>query len=114
MMIQLKPLKVKIQRKVCKIKNKLTKEEYSKIYPTGSCPGKMYGTLKTHKLSKTGTVKNFSSRPINSNVGTKPCHTAKYLAKLLSLPDYSKCTVKNIKDIIHHNKTSYLLHVVIN
>ena len=40
----------KIQRSICKIKNNLTKQEYSRIYPTGSSPGKFYGTVKRHKF----------------------------------------------------------------
>ena len=36
----------KIQRCVRKLKSKIAKEEYSKLYPIGSNPGKFYGTAK--------------------------------------------------------------------
>ena len=43
----------KIQRSIGKIKDNLTtKQEYSRLYPIGSSPGKFYGTAKQHKLKK--------------------------------------------------------------
>ena len=38
----------KIQRSIRKIKNNLTKQEYSGLYPTGSSPGKFFATAKQH------------------------------------------------------------------
>ena len=40
----------KIQNALCRIKSKLSIYEYKRIYPTGSTPGKLYGTAKIHKL----------------------------------------------------------------
>ena len=39
-----KKTEAKIQRVLRKIKNKLTIQEYHRLYPTGCCPGKFYGT----------------------------------------------------------------------
>ena len=47
-----KAIEEKILRSIHKIKNNLTKQEYSRIYPTGSSPGKFYGTAKQHKFKK--------------------------------------------------------------
>ena len=47
-----------IQRSIHKIKNNLTKQEYSRLYPTGSSPGKFYGRTKRHKLKKGSSVDN--------------------------------------------------------
>ena len=51
-----KNIEMKIQKAVRKIKNKLSPKEYLNIYPTGSSPGKFYGTAKKHKLTPTGTI----------------------------------------------------------
>ena len=42
----------KIQRSIRKIKNNLTKQEHSRIYPTRLSPGKFYGTAKRQKFKK--------------------------------------------------------------
>ena len=39
-----KTLESKVQRTLRKIKSKFTEQEYKKLYPTGSCPWKFYGT----------------------------------------------------------------------
>ena len=75
---------MKIQRAIRKMKNKLSLKEYLNIYPTGSSPGKFYGTAKKHKLTPTGTIDNLPIRPIISNIGTALYQLAKYLTKLLS------------------------------
>ena len=72
-----KTVEVKIQGAVRKIKNKLSSKEYLNIYPTGSSPGKFYGTAKKHKLTPTETIDDLPICPIISNIGT-----ALYLAKL--------------------------------
>ena len=66
------------------MKNKLSLKEYLNIYPTGSSPGKFYGTAKKHKLTPTGTIDDLPIRPIISNIGTASYQLAKYLTKLLS------------------------------
>ena len=51
-----KPLEIKIQRILRKIKSKFSEQEYKRLYPTGSRPGKFYGTAKMHKLSLNGKL----------------------------------------------------------
>ena len=65
------------------MKNKLPSFVHSKIYPTGSSPGKFYGTAKLHKFSNNSTVEHLPLRPIISNIGTATYDLAKYLAQLL-------------------------------
>ena len=60
----------KVQRTLRKIKNKLPLFVYSKTYPTGSSPGKFYGTAKLHNVSNNSTVEHLPRRPIISNIGT--------------------------------------------
>ena len=80
----------KIQRYLRKLKSKITKDEYSKLYPTGSKPGKLYGNAKIHKLSYNDTIDHLPLRPIVSNIGTASYYLSKYLAKLLSPLSQSK------------------------
>ena len=47
----------KVQRMVRKIISKLTIQEYSRLYPSGSCPGTFYDTVKLHKVDPKGLVK---------------------------------------------------------
>ena len=65
-----KPIEAKIQRAVRKIKSHLSNQEYMRIYPTGSAPGKFYGTTKKHKIPVKGTINDLPLRPIISNIGT--------------------------------------------
>ena len=48
----------KIQTAIRKIKIKLNKDEYNKIYPTCSAPCKLYGTAKVHKMTENGSTEN--------------------------------------------------------
>ena len=59
-----KTIEGKVQRAVRKIKSHLTPTEYNKIYPTGSNPGRFYGTAKMHKLKPDHTVEDLPLRPI--------------------------------------------------
>ena len=88
----------KIQRTIRKIKSKLSSQQYYKLYPTGSCPGKFYGTAKIHKLTNNSTIDELPIRPIVSNIGTATYHLAKHLAKLLSPLSQSEYTVKSTRD----------------
>ena len=45
-----KTIEEKIQRSIRKIKKNLTKQEYSRLYPTGSSTSIFYGTAEQHKL----------------------------------------------------------------
>lgn len=100
-----KPLEEKIQRAVRKVKNRVSKQEYYRIYPTGSAPGKFYGIAKKHKLPTNGTIDDLPLRPIVSNIGTASYQLAKYLAKLLSPLSISEYTVANNMEFINHVRT---------
>ena len=52
-----------------KDKNIFTRENYEKIYPSGSKPAFIYGTPKIHKL-KHNNINELSLRPIISSIGT--------------------------------------------
>ena len=95
-----KRIESKIQRCVRKLESKITEEEYSKLYPTGSNPGKFYGTTKIHKLSYNSTIDQLSLRPVVYIIGTASYHLSKYLAKLLSPLSQLEYTVKNSKEFI--------------
>ena len=71
-------LESKVQRTFRKIKSKLPKNLYKKLYPTESYPGKFYGNAKIHKLS-TKNVDDLTLRSIVPNIGTATYETAKYL-----------------------------------
>ena len=69
---------------VRKIKSKITIQEYKRLYPSGSCPGKFYGTAKLHKIDSKGLVDNLLIRSIISNIDTSTYNLWKYLAMLLA------------------------------
>ena len=75
-------------------------EEYSCLYPTGSCPGKFYSMAKIHKILHTDNIDKMSIRPIVSNINTSTYELAKYLAKLLSPFICSQYTVNSTKHFI--------------
>ena len=93
-----KTIEGKIQRSMRKIKSNLTKQEYSRLYPTGSSPGKFYGTAKQHKLKNGSSVDDLALRPIISNVGIASYQLAEYLAKFLSPLSRSQYTVNSTKE----------------
>ena len=51
-----KAIKEKMQRSISKIKKKITKQEYSRLYPRGLPPGKFYGTFKRKKKIALPTI----------------------------------------------------------
>ena len=51
-----------------KIKPKLSELKYKVLYPSGSSPGKFYGTVKIHKVPKNGNIDQLPIRPIASNL----------------------------------------------
>ena len=65
-----KSIEKKIRRLLREFKSRLSQKEYYQLYPTGSCAGKFYGTVKIHKLPPDGNINNFPLRPIISNIGT--------------------------------------------
>ena len=48
----IKAIEGKIQRSIHEIRNNLTEQEYSRLYPTRSSPGKFYGIAKRQKSRK--------------------------------------------------------------
>ena len=95
-----KAIEGKIQRSIRKIRKILTKQEYSRLYPRGLSPGRLYGTTKRHNLKKGSSADDLSLRPIISNVGTASYHLAKHLAKLLSPLSKSQYKVYSTKEFI--------------
>ena len=95
-----KKMQAKIQRVLRKIKTNLKSEEYSRLYPTGSCPGKFYVTAKIHKILPTDNVDKLSVRPIVSNINTSTSELTEYMAKLLSPLSRSQYTVNSTKHFI--------------
>ena len=91
-----------VKKALGKIKNIIGEEDYKKIYPTGSNPGKFYGTAKVHKIrtDETDKVGKLPLRPIVSNIGTATHKTAKYLCKLLTPLGKSKYTMENTKEFV--------------
>ena len=96
-----KPIDAKIRSGVRKIKSHLSNQEYMRISPTGSAPGKFYGTVKKHKIPINGTINILSLHPIISNIGTASYQHAKYPAKLLSPLSTSEYTVANNTEFIN-------------
>ena len=63
-----KSLESKIKHTLRKIKSKLSDQEFKNLYPTGSCPGNFYGTVKIHKLSVNGGINDIPIRQTVSNL----------------------------------------------
>ena len=95
-----KAVKNKIKRALRKIKHKLSKQDYIRLYPKDSAPGKFYGTAKKHKMPINGTIQDLPLRPIVLNIQTASNHLAKYLAKILSPLSKSEYTVNSTTDFI--------------
>ena len=92
----------KVQRKLRKVKSKMDEITYNRLYPSGSNPGRFYGTAKVHKLNiqEKDDVSKLTLRPIISNIGTATYETAHYLSQLLSLLGKSAYTVNSTEDFI--------------
>ena len=56
-----KSVEGRIQRAIRKIKSKVSKDEYNKIYSTGSAPGRLYETAKVHKMAE-NSIENLPLR----------------------------------------------------
>ena len=95
-----KSVENKVKRALRKIKTKLSQQDYVKLYPTGSAPGKSYDIAKTQKMPENGTIEDLSLRPIVSNIGTASYHLAKYLAKVLSPLSKSEYRVNSTTDFL--------------
>ena len=94
-------LKRKVQCTLQKIKQKLPKDVYAKLYPTGSSPGKFYGTAKVHKLAINDTVKELPLCHIILNLNTATYQLAHYLAKILSPLSCSQYIVESSNKFVN-------------
>ena len=94
-------LEREVQCTLRKIQQKLPTDVYAKLYPTGSSPGKFYGTAKVHKLAINDTVEELPLRPIVSNLNTATYHLARYLAKILSPLSRSQYTVESSNKFVN-------------
>ena len=99
-----KTLESKVQRSLRKLKSKLSPYACKKLYPTGSSPGKFYGTTKLHKLPANGEIDNLPIRPIVSNINTATYQLAKRLLKVLSPLRESEHNIKSKNDFIRQIK----------
>ena len=72
--------------------------------PTGSSPGKFYGTVKIHQLSPTDNMEQLLMWPIVFKINSPTCQLGKYLAKLLSPLSQLDCTINSSKDFIEQIK----------
>ena len=95
-----KTLDGKVRRTLRKTKSKFTEQEYKKLYPTGSCPGKFYDTVKIHKIPVNGNIDDLPIRPIVSNINTETYNLPNYLSKLLAPLRESEYIIKSTKDFI--------------
>ena len=91
----------KIQYILIKLKIRLSTQQYYQLYPTGSFPGKFYGTAKLHKQPNNGAIHDIPIRPIVSSIGTASYNLAKYLAQVLS---YSEYTIRSTIDLMNKVK----------
>ena len=97
-----KGIEEKLQRNLLKVKSKLDETTYNKLYPSGSNPGRFYGTAKVHKLlpNEKNNVEKLTLRPIISNIGTAAYETSRYLCKLLAPLGQSTYTVNSTQEFI--------------
>ena len=83
-------------------KNKrFTEDEYAKIYPSSSRPGRFYATGKRHKVPENSTdINQLPLRPIVTNIGTATYGLSKHLAALLRPLSVSSYTISSTKDFV--------------
>ena len=107
-----KDVEEKVQKTLLGIKKAIGEEEYKKIYPSGSNPGRFYGTAKIHKVKPDDVDKleKLPIRPIISNIGTATHKTARYLCKLLAPLGKSSYTVESTSDFINRIKKTKIPH----
>ena len=79
-----KTLESKVQCSLRNLKSKVSPYEYKKLYPTGSLPGKFYGTAKLHKLPVNGKIDDLPIRPIVSDIKPVIYQVAKHISEVLS------------------------------
>ena len=91
-------------RTLRKIKQHLDKNEYKKMYPTGSRPGLFYTPTKVHKLQSREGLNELTMRPIVSNVRTATYETAKFLNSLLAPLGISDRSILNTEAFVKQVK----------
>ena len=102
-----------LQRLLCKLKqeNFFNENEYDKLYPSGSSPARIYGTLKMQKFSPSDSFPKLL--PIVSSIGTFNYNLARFLCDLLSSfvsDDYScKDTFSFVSQIKNANLSKKFL-----
>ena len=89
---------------VKKVKSKLTIQKYKRLYPSGSHPGKFYGTTKLHKIDSKGLVDSLPIRLKISNINTSTYYLSKQFEKLLAPLRECQYSIKNTKDFISITK----------
>ena len=94
-------LEREVQCTLRKIKQKLPTDVHAKLYPTGSSPGKFYGTAKAHKLAINDTVKELPLCHIILNLNTATYQLAHYLAKILSPLSCSQYIVESSNKFVN-------------
>ena len=95
-----------VQTTLRKMKKKLSKSVYSRLYPSASQPGLFFGLAKIHKLREGETdVKELPLRPVISKIGTTTYQISKHLASLLTPLTKSKHNIESTKDFINKLKT---------
>ena len=87
-------------------KNKrFTEQEYAKVYPSSSRPGRFYATGKRHKVPEESTdINQLPLRPIVTNIGTATYGLSKYLASLLHPLSVSSYTIQSTQDFVNKIK----------
>ena len=88
-----------------KVRIKLPIQDYKRLYPTGSYPGKFYWTAKLHKIQPNRHVDDLPIRPIVSNIGTATYNLSKDLDKMLTPLRKSQYSLKSTKDFMNKIKT---------
>ena len=86
------------------VKDKISKEEYDKLNPSGSQPGKLYGLCKAHKTG-------MPLRPVVSMIGTAEYKLSKFLDDMIKphIPSRSMLTstsnfLERLKTFVFHPK----------
>ena len=75
----------------------ITSDTYKYIYPSGSSPGIMYATPKTHKKRDQGTP----VRPILASIGTFNYNLAKFFVPLLDPLTRNEYTIKDSFELVN-------------
>ena len=102
-----------LQRFLRKLKQKsfFSKNEYDKLYPSGSAPARIYGTPKMHKFSSSDSFPKLC--PIVSSIGTFNYNLVRFLCDICSplVPnDYScKDTFSFVSQIKNANLSEKFL-----